>query len=357
MIRWNGETGDPSRYQCIRPAVGSTSAGDRAWQEWQADFEIAEGLWTAQSSVIERQSETLAALADHLGDSTSQGGFWGIINAVFQPVLEEIIQQAIAEAIEHAWGIPDDLAEVIASFFMGLWEGILEALDEFDQGHAQCNALIDENTALLATTISWQNYNLRADTLTRHENIIARLSGNIEKGKTGIWEALDALLKFAGLFTSGEDNDDWVSIFESIESAITNMDSWMQDVYTADAADPQLPVPVPPQLPTLPDKNKKQPSKAIMFYMAKLAIKLFTEWLRRHKEHDPDVAEGLERAFFFTDKDGKKKSILERGLLKEYPTEILALLEVLDQDLALSDATIDFGSFRVNIKGKTIQYG
>jgi hypothetical protein len=260
-------------------------------------------------------------------------------------------------------------------------------------------------------SISAQNYQVRQDILTRHQERIASLEATLKESSGALFDIVAMLLDVLRTFMVGggtESDDSWKETFDAIESSIGDMDEWVSGVFAADAAEPQLPVPMPPQLPELPDKAKKQPSKAVIYYAAKLGIKLFTEWLRRHKEHDPDVAEGIERAFFFDDPEEvdqtkKRKSIFERGLLKtvtgdeknkvkaliekafffDDPEEedinkkmksildrgllktiteddkdkVIALLEILDQDLALVDATVDFGAFRVCIKGKTIQYG
>lgn len=374
---YNGTTQegeDPGTFEVFQGiGSGSTGAGGGsaggdfsfsfsfAWTDPEADgYELRESLWLTQIKSIKAQNQYLWELSEHLGSSSSKGGLWGVISDIFTSVFEEIIQQAIGEAIEYWLGIPDDLAEVAAAFLLGIWEAFLIALDEFDHGHEQCVAMIEENDALLGLEMSYENYRLRMELLEQHENTIRILSDNIGKNKTSLIELFDTVLRIASLFTGDtqeeENSSDWVEIFNDLEETISSVDEWVQDAYVKDASD--LPIPAPPQLPTLPDKNKHQPSKAIIFYVAKLAIKLFMEWLRQHKEHDPDTAEAMEKAFFFIDPaDGQKKSILERGLLKHYPTEVLALLEVLDQDVALRDATIDFGNFRITVKGKTIQYG
>ena len=133
----------------------------------------------------------------------------------------------------------------------------------------------------------------------------------------------------------------------------------------------QPPATIPPQLPDLIDFISL-PALIQVFgpwgVVVYVGLKIVKRLLEAHLEK-PGVGELvtiLEKAFFFDDPEEedinkKMKSILDRGLLKTITEDdkdkVIALLEILDQDLALVDATVDFGAFRICIKGKTIQYG
>jgi len=149
------------------------------------------------------------------------------------------------------------------------------------------------------------------------------------------------------------------------------------------------PVTIPPQLPNLIDFISL-PTMIEVFgpwgVVVFVGLKIVKRLLEAHLEK-PGIGElqtVIEKAFLFSDGvngkdasilkagllfadlDGKQKGALDRGLIIEAligdpPTlKKISLLELLNmsvQDLALVDATIDFGAFRVTVKGKTIQYG
>ncbi len=284
------------------------SQDNPAWSEPQT-LELYQGLWEAQNQQIQEQSNYLAVIKEQLGDSQTQTGFWGFIWTVFKAGIgEEIVQQAIAEAIEHYFSIPDDAAELIVAFFMGFVEGIMSGLKQLDEGSTQCQGMINENTTLLTLPKSSTNYTLRSNIFQQHQSVIVTLVSSLHQEKSGLSNWVDLVIKLYQLLSGGSDDlDEWEDVIDGLNQVFPTFTDWIEEVFTADESNNPynpanldadgnlknpLPVPAPPNLPPIP--SKKNPKIALAYTLAKIVIHLGTEYLRRQKEHDPDMAEALQ---------------------------------------------------------------
>ena len=128
-----------------------------------------------------------------------------------------------------------------------------------------------------------------------------------------------------------------------------------------------LPAPIPPALPDITDFISLPaliaqfgPWGLVIFVGIKVAKRILEGWLEKKmnpgtvelKQMLQDIRDAIKKGLLY---NGGSDSILLKAFLDEN-TDLLSYLRGLP-DLAYVDETIDFGAFRINIKGKTIQYG
>jgi len=288
------------------------------------DAEIAEALWEAQNALIEEESAYLHELNEIF--KGKQTAIPNKQNAAFDFIAEVaewgVGKLAYLVALSKSGG--NVLIAEAASFLLEIGTGMaIDALRMFlAKGQELCTAIDTENTAMLALESSLRNYDLRRENLKLHTEQIENILHHISLLETQLSDTLSGEEKGEG--------DDWAEWITSMDESTGEISKWLEDAFAAadvnydtDAETTNLPVPVVPNLPTLPPSN--DPKVIAFWFLLKFGTKVLVELL---------------------------KNWIEKGHGKNHEEFLLAL-----KDLKYNDEMLDLGGVRVWLKNKVIEYG
>jgi hypothetical protein len=149
--------------------------------------DIAEALWTAQSKLIERQSQYLASVSKEL--QTKWEDIPGKLKdrTIKETLIEEFLKWLGKKIADYFLGpVAGEIAELgIALVATAI--RLLKAL--YNEGQAFCDAMQAENTALLDLEQSRENYELRSRILTQHDIAIHNLLSDISETEKTIFDS------------------------------------------------------------------------------------------------------------------------------------------------------------------------
>jgi hypothetical protein len=284
-IRIYGDAQDPAPFQGIG-GIESTSSDEETGDTASID----DGLWNAQSTYIAGESAYLTQLNNEWKDTETliEGGTLDHILDFLGEAIEEGIGWVVFQMIKKLGivlsGGQSVIVGVLVSIAAGFgWEKLRDAfVNWLKEGNKLLEAMIAEDTALLAAEQSLDNYRLRNDVILRHEQTIFRLLDELSKIKANSQTLIE----------SKKDEDDaWKDVLDGLNEAIEEIDDWINNVEEADKKD--LPVPAPPSLPTIPDGNKAI-SRKLAYLVAKYGLRFLLEQFRKSRETDEHVSDLVE---------------------------------------------------------------
>jgi hypothetical protein len=259
-------------------------------------------LWQAQNSLIDEQTARLEWLKEAIGeDAAGNTGITGILKDFGSWFLQESIEQVLGEYIEHQFLVfdlfgefGDDAADWISS---ALVNGAVWLIDYFEKraapGVRECQVMIDENNSIRDIEESSQHYEFRQQILAAHASRMQYLESQLVEADGVLFDVVKTIVSIIQGFMSSSgdaEEDDWAEELTTITQETDKIRQWLDDMEEKDAAD--LPVPVPPSLPSPPSGGSTK--LKVLYMLAKFGFRLYTEIMRKQRETDTHVTDLVE---------------------------------------------------------------
>lgn len=177
-------------------------------------------LWEAQAGVITQQSAFIKKIQEDFEKKFDETPTMDEITQT--TFIEEFIEWVAGRVVSYFWG---PTAGEIAEFAVALSCLAIKLLNALLQESIEiCNALVIENDALLTLANSRENYFLRSQALSQHDNCIANILTSITTTENQIIQSkqLDEMIRRNEIATLESADHDMVLLTDMSDPLYTN---------------------------------------------------------------------------------------------------------------------------------------
>ena len=170
--------------------------------------ELPDALWEAQAVVIQQQSAFVKKIQEDFKKKFDETPTMDEITQT--TFIEEFIEWVAGRVVSYFWG---PTAGEIAEFAVALSCLAIKLLNALLQESIEiCNALVKENDALLTLTKSRDDYILRSQIISQHDNCIANILTSITTTESQLIQSrqLDEMVRRNEIATFEGTNRDMV---------------------------------------------------------------------------------------------------------------------------------------------------
>ena len=260
--------------------------------------ELSDELWTGQTAIIAAEILYIDQLqaqfrAKRLEVEKDQGILYDFFSEIIEATLGTIVADIIAGYIPALAPIAGFLTEFGIGFLMDQLAMLLM------NGNAMLDGIKAEDVAIKDMTKSIDNYTYREHVILRHIQQIDAILRQINEAEAALRQEIKitqpaAIDKWDGTTddTTDETYEGWDSVVSSLESSIAQIETWMKGIEDGDAEN--LPIPAPPQLPTVPDGAGKAITLKVGYLLVKYLITFVAEAHRKARETDTHLTDLVE---------------------------------------------------------------
>lgn len=287
------EAGTPADVSAIVSAIEAQTTALTVGTGLQ-EAELSDELWTGQTAIIAAEILYIDQLqAQFRAKRLEVEKDHGILYDFFQEIIEATLGTVVADIIAGYVPALAPIAGFLTEFGIGFLMDQLAML--LMNGNAMLDGIKAEDVAIKDMTKSLSNYTYRESVILRHIQQIDAILRQINEAEAALRQEIKItqpvpIDKWGG--TTDDTFDGWDSVVSSLETSIAQIETWMKGIEDGDAEN--LPVPAPPQLPSVPDGAGKAITLKVAYLLVKYLITFMSEAHRKARETDTHMTDLVE---------------------------------------------------------------
>ena len=190
------------------------------------EIQLPDSLWEAQAVVIQQQSAFIKKIQEDFKKKYDETPTMDELTQT--TFIEEFIEWVAGRIVSYFWG---PTAGEIAEFVVALSCLAIKLLNALLQESIEiCNALVKENDALLTLEKSREDYLLRSQIISQHDNCIANILSSIATTEEQIIQSrqLDEMVRRNEIATFEGTNREMVLLLDPADPLYTH--SMIEDI-------------------------------------------------------------------------------------------------------------------------------